>query len=199
MHFWASLLLLSLSTGAAAAPWIDDIGRSMNFNSPSSTQIQLEPNGKELAEGIKAFETLCLKTNFEKELVKIAVKEINWGFIYQEELISLKNPVDVGGWNSKDSALRVAGKIFFNKKAQCNLTFYPAKAVGISDVQSEFTTLLGKEPRNADRQFKKSGKPRKYYSPQWEITSSDGSKQTIFARPSPTLQGAFHFAVLKGS
>lgn len=199
MRFWTSLLWLSLSTGAAAAPWIDDVGRSMSFNFPGSTQIQLAPNDKELAEGIKAFETLCLKTNFDKELVKIAVKEINWEFVYQEELFPSKNPVDVGGWNSKDSALRVAGEIFFNKKAQCNLTFYPAKAAGISDVQSQFTTLLGKEPRNADRQFKKSGKPRKYYSPEWEITSSDGSKQTIFARPSPNLQGAFHFAVLKGS
>lgn len=199
MRFWISLLLLSSSTGAAASPWIDDVGRSMNFNYPGSTPIQLAPNGKELAEGITAFETLCLKTNFEKELVKIAVKEIGWEFVYQEELIPLKNPVDVGGWNSKDSVLRVASEIFFNKKAQCNLTFYPAKVVGISDVQSEFTELLGKEPRNAHKQFNKSGKPRKYYSPEWEITSSDGSKQTIFARPSPTLQGAFHFAVLKGS
>jgi hypothetical protein len=150
-----------------------------------------------LADGIAAFSQLCLKTNFDRSSVEKAVAASDWMFSYRSEMVPFKNPVDVGGWNAPDAALRMSNEIFFNKKSQCNLTFAPVQSVDSNVVMDAMSKALGKAPDNAAKGLDKKGNRAKFFSPEWIITGADGIAVTIFAHPSRSIAGAIHFAALK--
>ena len=195
----AALILtaLAVATPAAAGPWIDDKGRSTEMVFPGASPLVLAANGHSVTDGVAAFDRLCLKTGFERAALEPAVSASGWGFAYRAEMMPFKPPVDIGGWNSPDATLRMANGIFFNRKPQCNLTFLPADGADMAAVQAALTALLGAAPDNAAKQFDKKGKPKKYYSPEWTLTGSNGVLLKVFALPAVYNTGAFQLAVLK--
>jgi len=197
LPFACAALALSAGTATHAGPWIDDKGRSTEMGYPGAPRLLLSSDGRTIEEGINGFNQLCLETEFDRTRVEFAAEALDWGFEYRIEMMPFNDPVDVGGWNSKDAALRVSESIFFNNRAQCNLTFFPGAGPDLSDVQAILSQIVGEQPVNADRQFKRNGEPRRHYSPEWQIVSASGTELSIFARPSPTMDGAYHFAVLR--
>jgi hypothetical protein len=195
----ALLALAFIFTPSAlfAGPWIDDIGRSTEMRFPGSSPVALQPNGHSVEQGVQAFDKLCLKTKFDRSAVQAIVKASDWGFAYRAEMVPFNEPVDVGGWNAPDATLRMASGIFFNKKPQCNLTFMPQGGANIDMVQKTMSAVLGTEPANANKQFDKKRKPKKYYSPEWAVSDSSGMALRIFVLPGSYNSGAFQLAVLK--
>jgi hypothetical protein len=186
-----------IAAPVSATPWVDDLGRSMNFFFPGSKPLQLQAGSHSVADGVQAFQKICLAGAFDKASIGSAVQGLNWNFAYREQMMPFKQPVDVGGWETSDAAVYAAEKIFFNKLPQCNLTFAPAAFPALTDIQAAISAAVGAQPRNADKAFDKKGRPNKRYEPEWALPQADGSTQLIFARLSPTVKGAVHLAVLK--
>ena len=191
------LMAVAAATPAEAGPWIDDKGRSTEMVFPGASPLVLAANGHTVADGVTAFDRLCLKTGFDRAALEPAVAASGWGFAYRAEMMPFKPPVDTGGWNAPDATLRMANGILFNKKPQCNLTFLPVASSDMAAVQAALTALLGTAPDNAAKQFDKKGKPKKYYSPEWTLTGSDGVRLKFFALPAVYNTGAFQLAALK--
>ncbi|MGB3738902.1 MAG: hypothetical protein WA948_06055 [Pontixanthobacter sp.] len=185
------------ASSAMAGPWIDDVGRSTSVDYYDATPIVLTAANHDMQEGVLAFDALCLQTDFDRTKVQVAADRSDWTFEYNAELMPMDTPVDVGGWNAPDAALRMSESIFFNKKAQCNLTFMPGVNSDRDAIQVAVSQHLGSEPANADKQFDKKGKAKRHYMPEWSITDADGRSLTIYARPAPEYPGAVHLAVLK--
>lgn len=180
-----------------AGPWVDDKGRSMELQFPGATPTVYRPNGHTIADGVALFDAACRNAGFNKKATEAAVSDSGWNFTYQAEMMSFKEPVDVGGWNARDATIRMANGIFFNKKSQCSLVFAPQGGSNVSEVQEALSTLLGSAPSNADKQFDKKGNPKKYYTPEWTIAGADGGQLKVFALPLPYNNGAIQIAVLK--
>ena len=192
-----TLLAVAVAAPAAAGPWIDDKGRSTEMVFPGASPLVLAANGHTVADGVAAFDRLCLKSDFDRTALEPTVEASGWGFAYGAEMMPFKPPVDIGGWNAPDATLRMANGIFFNKKPQCNLTFLPVGGADMAALQAAVTALLGAAPDNAAKQFDKKGKLKKYYSPEWTVTGADGARMKVFALPSDYNAGAFQLAVLK--
>lgn len=164
---------------------------------PGATPIKLIANGHTLADGVAAFDRLCLKTGFDRSAVAAAASASGWGFTYRPEMMPFKPPVDIGGWNAPDATLRVANGIFFNRKPQCSLMFAPQGGADMAPIQAALTALLGMAPINAAKQFDKKGRPQKYYAPEWTVTSPAGKPAKIFVLPAVYNAGAFQLAILQ--
>lgn len=189
-------LLLSLST-AASATWVDKFGRVTELSFPGTTPVTIGAASHSLADGVAAFDQICLKTNFDRNGVEKAVAASDWGFSFRSEMVPFKEPVDVGGWNTPDAAVRMANAIFFNKKSQCNLTFAPNETVSSNAVLDAVSNVLRQAPSNAAKRFDKKGNPAKYFSPEWTLVGSDGAAITVFAHASRNISGAIHLAAIK--
>lgn len=189
-------MLLSLST-AASATWVDKFGRVTELSFPGTTPLIIAPGAHSVKDGVRAFDQLCLKTSFDRSEIEKAVAASDWGFDFKSEIVPFKPPVDVGGWNSPDAALRMANAIFFNKKSQCNLTFAPKEAASSDAVLDAVSSMLGKEPSNASKRFDKKGIPYRYFEPEWTIVAPDGVALTLFVHYSRIAPGAIHLAVIK--
>jgi hypothetical protein len=191
------LALLISPASLLAGPWIDDKGRSTEMTFPGATPVSLAANGHSVDDGVKIFHELCIKTGFNRKSVQIATEASGWNFVYRAEMMPFNQPVDVGGWNAPDAALRMADGIFFNKKSQCNLTFKPQSTADITAVETSLTAILGVSPYNISKQFDKKGKPKKFYSPEWHITGSGGATLSVFVLPAVYNSGAYQLSVLK--
>lgn len=189
-------LLVSLST-AASASWVDKFGRVTELSFPGIAPATLAAAQHSAADGVEAFSEFCLKTNFDRSSVEKAIAASDWRFSYQSEMVPFKNPVDVGGWNAPDAALRMAKEIFFNKKAQCNLTFAPSGPVSTDTILDAISNVAGKSPDNIAKRFDKNGSPAKYFSPEWTISRPDGSVVTIYFHQSQNTTSTIHLAVIK--
>jgi hypothetical protein len=192
-----ALVAIAVATPAVAGPWIDDRGRSTAMQFPGVRPVTLAANGHTAAAGVAAFDAVCLKTAFDRSAVETAAQQSGWGFVYRAEMVPSNQPVDVGGWNAPDATVRMADGIFFNRKPQCNLTFVPAAEGGLGAVQEALASLLGKPADNADEQFDRKGKPKRYFAPEWTLAQPDGSNLKIFALSPPDIPGAIQLAVLK--
>lgn len=197
MRVVLALTALLGATAALAGPWIDDKGRTTTMTFPGVTPASYVMNGHSLQDGAKLFDKVCLKTGFDRAAVAKAIDESGWGFSYRAEMMPFNDPVDVGGWNAPDATLRMANGIFFNKKPQCGLAFAPIGLTDMAAVQEVLTELLGKTPDNADKQFDKKGRPKKYYTPEWTLTDAGGAQLKIFAHPLQYNGGAVQIAALK--
>jgi hypothetical protein len=193
----AALALLASATSAMAGAWVDDLGRSTEMQCPGSTSPVYTANGHSVADGVELFGAVCLKNGFDRAAAEPVVVGSGWSFSYRAEMMPFKEPVDIGGWNAPDATLRMANGIFFNKKPQCSLAFRPQETADIAAVQDAMSKLLGKAPENAAKQFDKSGKPKKYYTPQWSLLGPDGAAIKVFALPLPYNSGAIQIAALK--
>ena len=191
-----SLALLAAAP-AAAGEWIDDKGRATSMQHANSKPLSLRPNGHSVSDGIAAFEALCINTDFDALRAGFVAEQMDWGFVYREEIMPFSDPVDIGGYNSADAALRISSGIFFNKKPQCNLTFLPGPEAELAEIEAGLTDLLGAEPVNKEKQFKKNGKPQKNWAPEWIVTTATGDEVTIFAKPSVGFDDGYHLSILK--
>lgn len=189
--------LLACGSAASAAPWVDDVGRSLQMSFPGAPVISLKANGHNLADAVSMFSTLCLETNYDKQEAGKLAEAAGWDFAYQEEIVPFKEPVDIGGWISVDADLRIAETVFFNKQSQCNLTVVIDEPFDSAQLQSAISAKLMTEPSNIKKAFKKSGEPKKNYQPEWLISSGDGSSHIVYARPSISQANAIHLAVVE--
>jgi hypothetical protein len=189
--------MLIAASPAAAGPWVDSIGRSTELTFPGSSPVKLSAGEHSLAEGVAAFDRLCVKTGFDRAAVETAVNASGWNLVYRAEMMPFKPPVDVGGWNAPDATLRVANGIFFNKKPQCSFMFAPQGGADMTAAQGALTALLGAAPANAAKQFDKSGKPKKYYTPEWTLPGAGGKPLKVYALPATYNAGAIQLAILQ--
>ena len=193
---FATAVLIS-GSAASAAPWVDDVGRSLQMSFPGAPVIALSANGHDLDNAVSMFSKLCLETNYDKQVAGEIAETTGWGFAYQEEIVPFKNPVDIGGWIAPDADFRIADTIFFNKQSQCNLTVAIDGALDSSQIQSVISGQLMSEPSNIKKAFKKNGQPKKDYQPEWQVLAEDGSSHIVYARQSIGHSNAIHLAVVK--
>ena len=191
-----TILALSLWSTSASASWVDQFGREISFTFPGHAPVTLSKGNHTLADGIAAFDAVCLKTGFDKSAVEKAIQALSWGFTYKAETFPLTNAVDIGGWNTDDATVRVGIDLFFNKKAQCNVVVMTSDAPTVDGMVDSLTAIIGKAPDNAKKRYNKQGKPRPYFAPQWTVVNAGGQSTTIYAKPSTTSAGAVLFAVV---
>jgi hypothetical protein len=191
-----TILALSLWSTSASASWVDQFGREISFTFPGHAPVTLSKGNHTLADGIAAFDAVCLKTGFDKSAVEKAIQALSWGFTYKAETFPLTNAVDIGGWNTDDATVRVGIDLFFNKKAQCSVVVMTSDTPTADGMVDGLTAIIGKAPENAKKRYDKQGKPYPYFSPKWTVVNASGQSTTIYAQWSITSAGAVVFAVV---
>lgn len=192
----AAVLMLAQQTHAAGI-WIDEHGRSTQMGAPGMTSFNPSANGHDLKNAVSLFHTLCVSSFTSKDAVGKAAEGTDWGFSYQVDEVPFKDPVDLGGWISRDALLNVSDGIFLNPNPQCNLLVNTTDDFDIALIERAVSEQIGAAPRNADKAVKKNGKPNKHYSPEWGVKTADGLDAIIYARRSVANANVVHLALMK--
>lgn len=177
LAFLAAALLPTAAS--ASAPWVDDSGRQTMMQFPGSAETRLGANGHDAGAFASAFKRVCVDTGLVREVAGLSAESLDWGFAYRQEMVPFNNPVDLGGWYTRDAVVNVATGIFLNKHAQCNLIGVPSGG-DLAAIKAGLETQFG-APANAAKATKKDGKPNKSYVPEWEVVLPQGGTATVKA------------------
>ncbi len=182
------------SAAIGSSPWIDDLGRQTTMQFPGDTPTILTANGHDSTAVVAAFKRICLESRLDRQLAGKAAQDLDWGFAYRSIMMPFKDPVDIGGWYTRDAVVNAGKALFFNKQTQCNLIAAPSDASQES-MRNAMDATLG-APSNTGKAFKKNGKPNKYYSPEWTVSTSQVGTVTVFMLPISGSRDQFQIAAL---
>lgn len=180
----AAGLGVATTTSALAqngAMWLDDRGRTttLQFGGPTmGPPVAADTPVDEMA---SLFDSVCLPKSGKPHDVAATLATENRIEPKPFTVAGTKKdpPIELAIWHGPGLVLAITDGFFVAPQKQCNAVFYvnnlPDQARLIAAMQSKFGT-----PANVADAVDKKGKPRKYFTPEWSVTS-DGDTFVVSA------------------
>ncbi|AJA07596.1 hypothetical protein SKP52_03335 [Sphingopyxis fribergensis] len=180
------------------AMWVDDKGRTtiLGYGGPD-TGSPISANTP-VGDMVDLFDSVCLPKAGKPHDAATTLAAENRLEARPFIIAGTKKepPIELAIWHAPGAVLAATDGFFAAPQAQCNAVFYvnalPDRAELVSAMQSKYGA-----PVNADEATDKNGKPRKYYTPEWSITSNGNAlmvSATLMAASRSTPGNRVHLA-----
>lgn len=198
----AGAALLASASPALAAPdimWVNPGGGLSGLTVDGAAVEMLKPGTRMLSQIVDGFDTLCMKTDFDKLRVNPVIAGSGWGGAYMPSMMAMgSGEVDLGGWQGEDHSLGVAKDVFFSPNPQCVLTVATATQYPALEFYPLLTKRFG-QPANFAEMIGPDGKPNDSVRPYWILSAPGaGRERVLFARSlSRTGEYRIHMALIE--
>jgi hypothetical protein len=174
---------VALAAFAAAMPaaaqsgamWTDPLGRMLTFQFAGGSVASPAPADRPAAEMARLFKSICLDGN---DAAAIGSAAIAAGLAANPQTVPAgkKPPITLNLWTGSGLVVSQTDGFFAAPNAQCNTAFYVLNMPSREEVTDALAAAIGSPPSNLSAATDKSGKPRKYYAPEWRLDGADGGR-----------------------
>lgn len=174
---FALSLLASPAVAQSGAMWVDPIGRMMSIQFAGTGPAAPGSRDRSTAEMAERFKTLCLDTwgsgsGLAAAAATAGLSDSSHTIPGSKKAAAIKLEV----WTGEGLVLSQSPGFFAAQIAQCNATFYVGSLPERQAVIDALAAAIGSPPSNLSSALDKKGRPKKYYSPEWTLSSAGGSR-----------------------
>jgi hypothetical protein len=170
------LAALGLAVPAAAqngAMWVDPYGRMLSMQFAGGNGAPPVPHDRSATEMARLFKSICLGDGgFDAAATAAGLTGDPITFPAGKKA----PPLVLNLWKGEGLVVSQTGGFFAAPNAQCNSVFYVTALPLQQEVMDALTAAIGAPPSNLAAAADKSGKPKKYYSPEWKLDGPDGGR-----------------------
>jgi len=157
----------------SGAMWVDSSGRMLSMQFAGGNGAPPAPLDRPAAEMARLFKAICLGDG------NFGAAATTAGLTADPLTVPAGKkapPLVLNMWRGEGLVVSQTGGFFAAPNAQCNAVFYVATLPAQQDVTDALGAALGSPPSNLAVATDKSGKPKKYYSPEWTLDGPDGGR-----------------------
>ena len=171
----AALVLLGLGAAPAAAQngamWVDKHGRMMSFNFAGGNGSPPAPVDVAPADMAARFNALCLGGDTAAAAAQAGLTADPVASPFGKEA----GAPPLGIWHGPGVVVSQSAAPLV-QVPQCNVTHYVATLPDRQSVADALAAVLGSPPSNLAAATDKKGRPKKYYSPEWQIGGAQDAR-----------------------
>ncbi len=185
---WLSAFLTALifvATPVQAAPdsmWVNPAGNLSGLRASDEPVTRLKGGDHSLSDIVDGFDTLCVKTGFDKLRVNPAIVQSQWRGRYMPSILKMSSgDLDLGGWQGESHWLGILSHPVVSPNPQCVFAVATRTDHPSSDLLPVLVEKFGAPDNMADL-YNADGTPNESTRPYWVVSQAAGKERVIIAR-----------------